>query len=1005
MWTKNEVIIGLGGVGGRSIAAFRRARHLRLNDAKRIEKNGAKFEYLYIDSNDDVLNDSNWNIFGESVSLEPRDIVMLKQSGQTPSIREISGNPNIREWIGGLADQVTARKSTNLEDADRELQGLKGAGQLRRYGRVLFALHADKVRNALKEKINSLRNGRESSVNFRIFCTLGGGTGSGSVIDMVTLIKTISREDGFDANVFVYLFVAGNAAEAANSGSFYENEYAALRDLNALMVGTYKPYVVGRSAGHNQGNEFDVSNPISSVVIASEMAPGSPKLPEQVDYVAKACFDTIIYGYSYSEPNCLKAISGEDLVDNEPGEPNSNHVLRSYRFAAYGARRWCVPTDQIKDLLKYDCEKRIFECWLNGAPLPKGLSQRDFSSLLQTTFDLNTGTVRKSLEDMRTELLKPLNDELSVIEKENKRESDVLKTLSEITEDIVNKAKGLVSDGNALAKLEPCYDQDAQTIFKNIQELIDRMFTWKAAVGDVWGLVDVSKFLDQCIQESTQRLSSPLAGTGGDENTDRRYCDNMSRRLEEWEKLGFLTIHLTSLDEKMIDAHGKDAKARVMNAFHAFRRTVNENLCERVTQRLNSLKSIVDNAMRDLRSKIGSVNNQISKYEKDLVKNAGNNGFGDMFEYDEKHLIAVREQMGKQTRKLRDMMASTYSPEWVHFIHSIESYTRDNLDSLCHEIDSNLAYHTSKDIHDKACQDGNLNPVLIGSIFDRLDQIAGPEESLWESRLGERVRQFLSNLGMSTHLQGSGLQQPQKSPAAAIAFGLPADTAGNARLYEWLKKKLKTSLPHTYSIKEGRCDIFTHECDHEIRVLYMPYWFPARFSSVVDMVYNKYVDTAQQPEGAVRTYFANIDDDDNGLTSRNRPPLTDKGDPDQENATEVELGKKIFVTGGDKPRYIVKENGEQISILLSIDRFGKPTYSDEYPLSMREYPSSKFKSDLRKAFDLAKASMTTEEKDNVIRELVNVESDMEDAGIDETSVEYRAAKATREKAMKKLGIN
>ena len=464
MPVKNEIIIGLGGVGGRSIAAFRRAQYLRINDFRRIEKEGARFEFMYIDSNDDILASDIWNIFGTSVKLDPWDVVMLKQAGKLPSIREISDNPNISEWIGDFTEQFGKSKGSNIDDVERVLQCLMGTGQLRRYGRVLFAMHVDKVRNTLKEKIARLQNGRVSAVNFRIFCTLGGGTGSGSIIDMVTLIKTIGQEEKFEANVFVYPFVAGNEAAASNCGTFYENEYATLRDLNALMVQTYKPYVVGRTAEQNQGNEFDVPSPISSVTISSELAPGSPSLPEQVDYMAKACFDAIVYGYSYKEPNCLKALTGEDLVDVMPGEPVDN-VIRSYRFSAFGARRWRVPTAQIKDLLKYDCEKRVLEGWLKGAPLPKGMTKRDLTPLLQTTFELKSGNVFKALDEKKAELLQPLNDEIAVIEKENKRDATLLLDMATITDSAVEKARSLMSEGNVLAKLDPCYDMDAEAIF------------------------------------------------------------------------------------------------------------------------------------------------------------------------------------------------------------------------------------------------------------------------------------------------------------------------------------------------------------------------------------------------------------------------------------------------------------------------------------------------------------------------------------------------------------
>ena len=1002
---KNEFIIGLGGVGGRSVQAFRRTCKIRKADTDQLKADGGKFEYLYIDSNDDIASSSGWEIYGEDISLLPSEIIKLKE-GVDSSVSQIAKQENIAPWLGNLSEHFSKRARGNAQSTDTQLQGLEGAGQLRRFGRALFARQTSRIRNVISAKINDLQNGRERAINFRIFCTLGGGTGSGSLIDMITMLRTMARDRGFEAHIYVYPFVAGAAAEASNAGSFYENEYATLRDLNALMTGRYHPYVVGRVAGANQGNNFENdSTPIKQVFLSSELAPGSPKLEQQVDYMAKACFDAIVYTCGKSkETNCLKAFSGEDLVDVHPGEPEVGQSLRSYRFSAFGARRWCVPTAQIKELLKYDSAKRVMECWLHGAPLAKGLEHRDMSVLLQTSFNLKNGAVFAALAKKTEELMTPLKQQLDSIEKNNQRAPQVLASLRQISDNIVDATRALMGDSLVLAKLEPCYEKDADAIFKNIQSGVDRVITWKAAVGDAWGLLDVQKFLGFYMKEISSWPAELLTGSVPSPEHDDDIVKNMKNREEEWQKLGFLTIHLTHMDEDMISWQAEDAERRVAEAYMAFRKLIIENLCERVASKMTTLKSRVDSAVRDLQNKLQSVENKIGQYETDLTSNTSGS-FGDMYEYDAENLRKLREAMGGQKRNLQEVMASTYSPEWAHNIGSLADYTSAKMDTLCHIVESRLTYTTSKEMHDRACQNGEVQPVLVSSIIDRLAQIAGPEESLWRERLRPRIKEFLMSIGSSVELsgKGTGLRSPQVSPSAALCIGFPRSSA-NAQLCQWLQNELKNNIPTEYSVMAGRTDTYTHSSDHEIRVLYVPYWFPARFASVVKVIFDKYVDSSQSEEGPMKTYFANIDDVDNGLDSKTRPALTQDGDPDRKNEAQIEIAKKLFARVGEETTPILDESKDGIKLLKSVDGLGVPQYSQTFPLSMRTMPSSLFKTELENALTLAKDSMTPDDKTQVVTGYANILKRMRKDGINPASEEFDAQNQLYQRAQALLGL-
>lgn len=1001
----NEFIIGLGGVGGRCINEFRKAQKVRSADSKLLEEKKTKFEFLYIDSNNDILQSLAWEVYGMSVQLEPADIIQLKENGTVPDIESVADLPNIAPWIGGLQEKFCARLGgADWIAAGEQLRSLHGAGQLRRYGRVLFARHASKIRNVLASKIQNLKNGRDSEITFRIFCTLGGGTGSGSVVDMVTLINCMAKEQSFAAQIYLYPFIAGKAELPSDAGSFFENEYAALRDINALMVRKYHPYVVGRAASSLQGNSFEGTAPITQVVLTSEEAPHSPNLQQQTEYVTKACLDAIVYqaGSLGTEPTCLKAMSGEDLVEGAPGEPAGAGTLRSYRFAAYAARRWCVPTEQIKELLKYDCTARVLECWLTGSRKQKGVDRRDPSQITAGAFDLLRGKTIEALKQKCDELIKPLQENRRSIDENEKRDSAVLAGIHDISSTAVGNAQALMSNNMFLSHLETCYNQDAEEFVRTIRDGVDKAIVWQPGLRDVWGLRDIDAFLGQYSQEINDWVSKLVPGDTPASEHDDMLQANMKKREEQWQKLGFATIHLTHLDESMIEWQQADAERRVRDAFIPFSKKAAEALCAKVAEVLLALRTRVSDAVKHLEGLKTEVEDKISAIMGKLAENK-ESAFGDQFEYDKENLQKVRDAIADSD--FINAMAMHFSPAWKEAIGSLQEYDHDKFDVLCSLLDGELCYKTSESMHDAACAQRSLNKVLIGNIIDRLEQIAGRDESKWDERLGPRVEEFLGNIGFSCNYTcGEGLQTPQVAPVAAIVFGLPESAQGR-RLYNWLLEKLKAKVPTEYHVMKGRKDVYKHKSNHEIRVLYMPYWMPARFVNVVNEVYTTYQGSVQTAGGETTVYFANIDDNDNGLDSKNRPALTTEGDVDVQNVQRFALAEKLFVRCGEEKLPIVARAEGSIVILQEVDGGGQPVYSrNRYPESMLTIPSTQFRNELKTAILKAKEAMTAEDKAAVAQSYADALNELRAQGVNPAAEEYTEAYAKYTMAKQVLGL-
>lgn len=125
----------------------------------------------------------------------------------------------------------------------------KAAGQKRRAGRLLFAANAVGYVNCLRDanaRCEEVSN-ETNRLNIHIFAGLAGGTGSGSVVDVVMQ----SRKAFPNAKISVYAMIPEMNLPKSDmdQGRYYPNGYAAMNELNALQTGRWASHdVTGRGA-------------------------------------------------------------------------------------------------------------------------------------------------------------------------------------------------------------------------------------------------------------------------------------------------------------------------------------------------------------------------------------------------------------------------------------------------------------------------------------------------------------------------------------------------------------------------------------------------------------------------------------------------------------------------------------------------------------------------------------------------------------------------------------
>jgi hypothetical protein len=147
-------------------------------------------------------------------------------------LENINNFPGIRPWIGD-PDQ--------WRDVLGSIIGVTLGGQKRRLGRFLFACKAESYKQQVQSLVKDLQAHGTIDVNFHVVCGLAGGTGSGSVIDAVSMLRD-TYPDSKRYRIIVYALLPETYPNPSwDTGNYHANGFAALLELNALSVGRFAP--------------------------------------------------------------------------------------------------------------------------------------------------------------------------------------------------------------------------------------------------------------------------------------------------------------------------------------------------------------------------------------------------------------------------------------------------------------------------------------------------------------------------------------------------------------------------------------------------------------------------------------------------------------------------------------------------------------------------------------------------------------------------------------------
>ncbi len=367
----NHLIIGLGGTGGKVLREFRRRlfEEYGKNDLEN-PKVGEYFEYVYVDSSTSDLNE-RWEAMATNMSLGDAQKVNI-HSVPMEMLNDLQSFSGLNSFVS----------SQDVEDMKAKIgQAITAGigGQRRRLGRILLAANLASIsdqknfEHTIRAAIGRLhsRSGHEN-VTFHICAGLAGGTGSGTVIDAISLLRKWFPYDTATHNnkILLLLYVPESTLvdNTHDAGYYQANGYAALQEINALALGQYKPYDItgqrtptGQHARITAG--FEAAYIYSNTTENGNKKDLQKRLPSDV---AEFLFQSISMSGGQ-----LQRLSNCENNPPTPENDQSGNPAHCCQFMTFGVTRVEYPEIEIRQFATYSFALQavrglLYNYWING---------------------------------------------------------------------------------------------------------------------------------------------------------------------------------------------------------------------------------------------------------------------------------------------------------------------------------------------------------------------------------------------------------------------------------------------------------------------------------------------------------------------------------------------------------------------------------------------------------------------------------------------------------------
>ncbi|MDR2474940.1 MAG: tubulin-like doman-containing protein [Bacteroidales bacterium] len=619
---ENHILIGLGGTGGKVLKAFRKRLFAEFNAE---ERGKLPIGFIYVDSTNEMMrpNDVTFRVHGQDASFTNSEFVNIKGVELETVFRNPSGFPGLKGFIG---DPEVMQKTIGSVSA--------AAGQKRKAGRILFGGSVQPFLDTLNAQYSKVRKfSGNVPVTVHIFTGLAGGTGSGSIIDVIAQTRkkfpdVIDSAWTSGADIVVYCMTPElNPPAGCDAGRYHANGYAALSELNALLAKKYKPHdVTGMSDRISLPTIANGVFVYSNINEHGKVIDSHNQLPLIVaDFAYSRVFldnngNTLDFIRSYSFEN----IDSHRLENSEKAKTGQIDHVRSKAFGSFGIKRVIIPEEEIIEYFTYSFGQQAllqirYNNWNDDLGFRETPANIDFNSFVKEKEQLE----RWRMTDKHLTLDKPI---LKSDEKKFPGFTDYWNSV------IPNWTEIARIDKLPLNKLEQCCAEGYEKLFRKagvksffeskmqakeehaaeIAELTELYMFDRWKTGDL-SLHNLTQLIDKLL-ESVDARRKEFEGKIPQWNQviDQLELARASNQLE-WASTNWLSGNVFGKKNKLITAHSTILSQIYLRKTEAEGLNFGVNVLAALSNKLNALRgriekftNTVHDALDDVKKQIGA---------------------------------------------------------------------------------------------------------------------------------------------------------------------------------------------------------------------------------------------------------------------------------------------------------------------------------------------------------------------------------------------------------------
>ena len=874
----NHLFIGLGGTGGKVLRELRKRvfEEFRSNEPE----HGVYLDYIYVDSSDDDLHDrTGWKVMGKSVHLGEAQKVSIH--GISASMfQNINMYPGLQAFLKPNDLRVIQEKMGPLVSA-----GI--GGQRRRLGRTLMANNLsdksnarnfDAVLHGAVKRLTAISG--DNNITFHICAGLAGGTGSGSIIDVIAQIRKMfpyqMDTKFFKMNLIVYVPEMNVVTPKHDAGFYQANGYAALQEINAISVGKYHPLdVTGEKdifTGEVQrlldGEAFEVAYVYTNVNENGKVLDLGNGLPAAV---ADFLFQTNVANAISGNSGEMKRLVG---CENDGAGPEANQAgdkVRSRKFISFGIKRIEFPENEIREFVSYTyatqaARQLTYNYWQEGIGYGERSSEevgvgfrdeirnkrnREILLLSNNHLMLNTplpisdanyANMTKRWKDIETTWQTRAENDAADIQGEYEKQYWLGK-LEELLQDYyVNNYRG-----HGVKKFYDNQRQEKKAYAKFIRRHVEKILfdAWIAGDETSKSILEIEKYTRLLVADCAERIAEFKKHKADVEEEINGIIAELKEIKDEWNNIGWLRDAITNASSKIFE---KYQTARCNYYIQSTRIEAYNYAVELLQEIINEFNSILEGVLA-FKSEITDILDEVMKEAGAKCKVDEMQDDVTIKKYNPEKVHAFAKQYSADKERQRANAASIRR-HMVELLGEEGEHTFANLyDKVDHDEAVDIILDECKKNADDAMQDtakdDPLSRMVGVNILEKLNQeLTSASGDKLETFVKDAIASARTYVQFNTEEKSKVIGAEDGAMMSMIQVSLPKGDENTTAFRNKLIKEFEKQVPG-FDPKE---DVSENYKSNQIVIVAANAGFPLRYLSNVKTLKEKYDKLIAAPE-------------------------------------------------------------------------------------------------------------------------------------------------------------